>query len=77
MADNFDMKKFLVENQTGPYAKAKLKKEEGYMGTQYNSSEDMAVDMLKKGITREEKKDKTDEDINETVDNRTLMTVEK
>jgi hypothetical protein len=30
-----------------------IKKEEGYMGTQYDSSEDMAVDMLKKGITRE------------------------
>jgi hypothetical protein len=27
------------------------KKEEGYMGTQYDSSEDMAVDMIKKGIT--------------------------
>lgn len=29
----------------------KDKKEEGYMGTQYDSSEDMAVDMVKKGIT--------------------------
>jgi len=29
----------------------KEEKEEGYMGTQYDSSEDMAVDMLKKGIT--------------------------
>jgi hypothetical protein len=28
MADNFDMKKFLTENQIGPYAKAKLKTEE-------------------------------------------------
>ena len=30
------------------------KEEEGYMGTQYDSSEDMAVDMLKKGITEKE-----------------------
>jgi hypothetical protein len=29
----------------------KEEKEEGYMGTQYDSSEDMAVDMIKKGIT--------------------------
>jgi hypothetical protein len=29
---------------------AKETEEEGYMGTQYDSSEDMAVDMLKKGI---------------------------
>lgn len=29
-------------------------KEEGYMGTQYDSSEDMAVDMLKKGIREED-----------------------
>jgi hypothetical protein len=28
--------------------------DEGYMGTDYKSSEDMAVDMLKKGITRED-----------------------
>jgi hypothetical protein len=28
----------------------KEEKEEGYMGTQYDSSEDMAVDMIKKGI---------------------------
>ena len=27
MADNFDMKKFLVENQIGPYAKAKINEE--------------------------------------------------
>lgn len=33
------------------YAEAKKEKEEGYMGTQYDSSEDMAVDMIKKGIT--------------------------
>lgn len=32
-------------NETGK------EKEEGYMGTQYGSSEDMAVDMVKKGIT--------------------------
>lgn len=51
MADNFDMKKFLAENKLGPYAKAK---KEGYMGTQYDSSEDMAVDMLNKGTTRED-----------------------
>lgn len=36
----------------------KEKEEEGYMGTQYGSSEDMAVDMVKKGITE---KDKTEE----------------
>jgi len=30
---------------------SETKKEEGYMGTQYDSSEDMAVDMVKKGIT--------------------------
>ena len=126
MADNFDMKKFLVENKLGAYSKLKedegnplgdflyqyeldisgdvddetkdqlyslktlddVKKyygdergwlddkdfkrdffnliktlkakfpnlketEEGYMGTQYDSSEDMAVDMVKKGITEE------------------------
>jgi len=35
----------------------KDKKEEGYMGTQYDSSEDMAVDMLKKGITEKEKEE--------------------
>lgn len=29
MADNFDMKKFLVENQIGPYAKAKTNEEIG------------------------------------------------
>ena len=29
------------------------KEEEGYMGTQYDSSGDMAVDMIKKGITEE------------------------
>lgn len=51
MADNFDMKEFLNENKLGPYARIK----EGYMGTQYDSSEDMAADMIKKGITREEK----------------------
>jgi hypothetical protein len=28
--------------------------DENYMGTQYGSSEEMAVDMLKKGITRED-----------------------
>lgn len=33
------------------YAETKKEKEEGYMGTQYDSSEDMAVDMVKKGIT--------------------------
>ena len=38
------------------------KKEENYMGTQYASSEDMAVDMVKKGITREEKKDVSKEE---------------
>jgi hypothetical protein len=37
------------------YAQAlkKFIKKEGYMGTQYDSSEDMAADMIKKGITRE------------------------
>ena len=53
MADNFDMKKFLVENKLGAYSKLK-ETEEGYMGTQYDSSEDMAVDMMKKGITEYE-----------------------
>jgi hypothetical protein len=33
------------------------KKEEGYMGTQYDSSEDMAVDMIKKGITEKSKEE--------------------
>ena len=50
MADNFDMKKFLAENKLGTYSRLK----EGYMGTQYDSSEDMAVDMVKKGITEYE-----------------------
>jgi hypothetical protein len=35
-------------------SEAKEKEEEGYMGTQYGSSEDMAVDMIKKGITEDE-----------------------
>ena len=34
-------------------------KESGYMGTQYSSSEDMAVDMVKKGITEKKKKEVT------------------
>lgn len=34
--------------------------EEGYMGTQYDSSEDMAVDMVKKGI-------REDDEVNETM----------
>jgi hypothetical protein len=37
------------------FSMKETKKEEGYMGTQYDSSEDMAADMVKKGITREEK----------------------
>ena len=53
MADNFDMKKFLVENKLGAYSKLK-ETEEGYMGTQYDSSEDMAVDIVKKGINEYE-----------------------
>jgi hypothetical protein len=53
MADNFDMKQFLFENKLGSYARNTVveNQEEGYMGTQYGSSEDMAVDMVKKGIT--------------------------
>jgi hypothetical protein len=35
------------------YAEGKEEKEEGYMGTQYDSSEDMAVDMIKKGLPEE------------------------
>ena len=45
----------------------KEKTEEGYMGTQYDSSEDMAVDMLKKGITEKEKTEETS-DVNEGED---------
>ena len=56
MADNFNVKKFLAENKLGPYSRLK-ETEEGYMGTQYDSSEDMAVDMLKKGITEKEKEE--------------------
>ncbi len=33
-------------------------KKEGYMGTQYGSSEDMAVDMIKKEEVAKDKKDK-------------------
>jgi len=53
MADNFDMKQFLFENKLGSYARNTVveNQEEGYMGTQYGSSEDMAVDMVKKEIT--------------------------
>jgi len=53
MADNFDMKQFLFENKLGSYARNTVveNQEEGYMGTQYGSSEDMAIDMVKKGIT--------------------------
>ena len=58
MADNFNMKQFLAENKLGAYSKLRevdeAKEEEGYMGTQYDSSEDMAVDMVKKGITEYE-----------------------
>lgn len=53
MADNFNVKQFLAENKLGPYSRLK-ETEEGYMGTQYDSSEDMAVDMVKKGITEYE-----------------------
>ena len=35
----------------------KKQKKENYMGTQYGSSEDMAVDMVKKGITEKKKKE--------------------
>ena len=61
MADNFNMKKFLAENKLGAYSRLK----EGYMGTQYDSSEDMAVDMVKKGITREEKEEEQFSGVNE------------
>jgi hypothetical protein len=52
MADNFNMKKYLAENKLGAYSRLK-EVEEGYMGTQYDSSEDMAVDMVKKGLPEE------------------------
>lgn len=109
MADNFDMKKFLVENQTGPYAKAKLtegeaayeyekgkaagEKEEkeklkeyeviyvyGEDGKCYRKDDEGNYDQVDRSYcqryagsgVREEK-----EKVEETVDNRTLMTVEK
>jgi hypothetical protein len=56
MADNFDMKQFLAENQMGPYAKAKVNEVE--------KEEESKVEEAK-------------EEIEETVDNRTLMAVEK
>jgi hypothetical protein len=52
--------KALYESIKKELQKKKAKKE-GYMGTQYGSSEDMAVDMVKKGIT-EKKKDKVAKD---------------
>lgn len=52
--------KALYESIKKELQKKKAKKE-GYMGTQYDSSEDMAVDMVKKGIT-EKKKDKVAKD---------------
>jgi hypothetical protein len=42
------------EDEIFDYLISKIKTlDEGYMGTQYDSSEDMADDMVKKGITRE------------------------
>jgi hypothetical protein len=52
--------KALYESIKKELQKKKAKKE-GYMGTQYGSSEDMAVDMVNKGIT-EKKKDKVAKD---------------
>jgi len=40
----------MTANSYTDMKEAKMKKEEGYMGTQYDSSEDMAVDMVKTGI---------------------------
>jgi hypothetical protein len=46
--------KALYESIKKELQKKKAKKE-GYVGTQYASSEDMAVDMVKKGITEKKK----------------------
>jgi hypothetical protein len=55
--NKFDLSKFLVENkltQLGRLTEMGDDSSEGYMGTDYESSEDMAVDMAKKGITETE-----------------------
>lgn len=46
----FNLTSFLVENKLTRLGRLS----EGYMGTEYESSEDMAVDMAKKGIYEEE-----------------------
>lgn len=46
----FNLTSFLVENKLTRLGKLS----EGYMGTEYESSEDMAVDMAKKGMYEEE-----------------------
>jgi hypothetical protein len=50
--------------------KAPGMEEGGYMGTQYDSSEDMAVDMVKKGIRENDYFDKRNSDLKNT--NRTI-----
>jgi hypothetical protein len=53
--------------------KAPGMEEEGYMGTPYDSSEDMAVDMLKKGIRENDYFDKRNSDlknVNRTISNK-------
>ena len=51
MADNFDMKKFLVENQTGPYAKAKLA--EGEAAYEYEKGKEAGEKEEKAKLTKE------------------------
>jgi hypothetical protein len=46
----FNLTNFLVENKLTRLGRLS----EGYMGTEYDSSEDMAVDMAKKGVYEEE-----------------------
>ena len=48
MADNFDMKKFLVENQTGPYAKAKLA--EGEAAYEYEKGKEAGEKLAKEDM---------------------------
>jgi hypothetical protein len=48
--NKFNLTSFLVENKLTRLGRLS----EGYMGTEYESSEDMAVDMAKKGVYEEE-----------------------
>jgi hypothetical protein len=52
MADNFDMKKFLVENQTGPYAKAKLA--EGEAAYEYEKGKEAGEKEEKEKLKKED-----------------------